>query len=136
MANPVYIEDGDIIRGPFKNDAEANHAMVTGTGPWRRREEMGASRRYQSLQVSPDGLGMVTDYCEDSIEDVWDRVNDQGSRWFFYPLPFVITAGGGDLWRKRIVSACEPFAHLEGRTVATAVVAIAQDPDYVAAVLS
>lgn len=96
---------------------------------------MGA-RMYQSLQISPDGLDMVTDYCEASVEAVWHRVEDQGSRWFFYPLPFVVTACAGDLWRKRIVSACEPFAHLEGRTVATAVVAIAQDPDYVAAVLS
>lgn len=32
---PIYVPHGTIIRGPFKTWAEANKAMVEGTGPWR-----------------------------------------------------------------------------------------------------
>ena len=80
---------------------------------------------YMSVQMSPDGEDYVTDYCEDSVSGVWSAVGDQGSRWYFYPLPFVVTAAPGDVSRKRIVSACEGFEYLEGLTVKTAMREIA-----------
>ena len=83
---------------------------------------------YQSVQISPDGLDYITDYRAGSVEEIWDLVNDQGSRWFFYPLPFVITATAGQIERKRIVSACDGFHHLEGMTVSGAMREIASDP--------
>jgi hypothetical protein len=91
---------------------------------------------YQSVQVSPDGEDYITDYERPTVDDVWAAVNDQGSRWFFYPIVFVVTAGGSGIERKRIVSAPEAFDYLEGCTVRTAMREIAHDPDYIRAVLS
>lgn len=90
---------------------------------------------YQSLQVSPDGEDYITDYQEPTVDAVWDRIADQGSRWYFYPLPFVITAGGSGIPRKRIIAAPDGFEHLRGLTVRTAMRAIAEDTDYVGAML-
>jgi len=81
---------------------------------------------YQSIQLADDG-DYVTDYNAPTIEDVWDLVNDQGSRWYFYPYPFVITAKAdsdyprshGSIGRKRIVSACDGYDWAVGLTVAT-----------------
>jgi len=56
---------------------------------------------YQSVQVSPDGQDYITDHRAATVSDVWEAVNDQGSRWYFYPIPFVITATGGPIMRKR-----------------------------------
>lgn len=100
---------------------------------------------YQSLQISPDGQDFITDYERPTVAEVWELVNDQGSRWFFYPIPFVITAGkiagsrdtrAARIGRKRIVSACDGFEHLEGLTVASAMREIADNPEEVAFVLS
>ena len=81
-------------------------------------------RKYQSIQFAPDG-DFITDYHADSVAEVWDIVNDQGSRWYFYPLPFVITAGqiaGSRQKRhgsqKRIVSCPDGFEKYKGCTVA------------------
>jgi len=81
---------------------------------------------YQSIQFADDG-DYITDYNEPTAEDVWERVNDQGSRWYFYPYPFVITAktgsdfprSHGSIERKRIVSACDGFDWAVGLTVAS-----------------
>ena len=73
--------------------------------------------KYQSIQFAPDG-DYVTDYQSDSVAGIWDIVNDQGSRWYFYPIPFVIT-NGGNVKRKRILSCPDGFGHFHGRTVAT-----------------
>jgi len=91
---------------------------------------------YQSVQISPDGEDYITDHKHNTVVEVWDAVNDQGSKWFFYPLPFVVTATGGPILRKRIVSTCDGFEHLKGCTVRTAMQEIAHDHEYVAAILS
>lgn len=91
--------------------------------------------RYQAVLIAPDGGDYVTDHKRDTVGDVWDAVNDQGSKWFFYPLPFVVTATGGPIMRKRIVSACDGFEWLQGCTVKTAMHEIAHDREYVAGIL-
>jgi hypothetical protein len=83
--------------------------------------------QYQSVQISPDGADYITDYSAATVAEVWDLVNDQGSRWYFYPLPFVVTATPGRIERKRIVSACDGFEWLQGCTVHTAMREIAAD---------
>lgn len=93
-------------------------------------------RGYQSLQVSPDGEDFITDYRCATIAEVWDLVNDQGSRWFFYPIPFVVTDGGSGILRKRIVAAPDGFEYLNGCTVKTAMQEIARNPEYVTAMMS
>jgi hypothetical protein len=92
---------------------------------------------YKSVQFAPDG-DWIVDYrgCS-SVEEVWDLVADQGSRWYFYPFPAVIV-DRGDLTKgtQRIVDACWPFEYLRGRTIRTMGREIAEHPELVEAVLS
>jgi hypothetical protein len=75
--------------------------------------------RYQAILFAAEG-DHVTDYhgCE-TIEQVWDLVNDQGSRWYFYPLPFVITDSGNVSDAQRIVGTPDGFEDYHGRTIGT-----------------
>ena len=80
---------------------------------------------YQSIQFAFDDGDYICDYHEATVDEVVDRICDQGSRWFFYPIPFVIT-GGSRSWRsraetqrKRIVWACDGYEWMVGLTVAT-----------------
>jgi hypothetical protein len=91
---------------------------------------------YQSLQVSPDGKDYITDHARPTVADVWDAVSDQGSRWYFYPIPFVVTAGNAGIYRKRIIGAPDGFRHLEGMTVHKAMCEIENDSEYVSAILA
>ncbi len=91
---------------------------------------------YQAILFAPDG-DYVTDHRRDTIAEVWDAVNDQGSRWFFYPIPAVITDGSDGIRRKRIIETARPFEDLAGRTVATFAAAIADtSADALAEILS
>ena len=49
-----------------------------------------------------------------TVEKAWQYSNDMGSRWYFYPFHFVVTASG-----KTIADAPEMFAHLKGKRVTT-----------------
>ena len=89
---------------------------------------------FTSVQFSPDGKDYITDYDCDSAEEVWENVNDQGSRWIFYPLPVVVNKQGGK--RRRIISACDGFDMLEGRTIQQAQAWISDNPEYVEMILS
>jgi hypothetical protein len=49
------------------------------------------NRTYKAVLFHPEG-DFVTDFTNrNEIEDVWDMVNDMGSRWIFYPIVFVAT---------------------------------------------
>ena len=61
---------------------------------------------YQAILFSPDGDFVTDAHNTESIEKVWERVNDWGSRWFFYPFVFVTTENKG-----RIVD-CPDFPYL------------------------
>jgi hypothetical protein len=79
---------------------------------------------YQAILFAPDG-DYVTDFSRESIEEVNSELADMGSRWYFYPLAFVIrdkTPGytiGKDLMRQRIVDAPPEMDTLIGKSVAT-----------------
>jgi len=67
---------------------------------------------YQAILFHPEG-DFVTDFKESpSIQDVWDGVNNMGSRWIFYPLAFV----GTD---KTIKDAPEGLEFLIGKRITT-----------------
>ena len=52
--------------------------------------------KYQILIVTFDGESYVTDFHKsNSIEEAWKQDLNSGSRWFFYPLHFVIV----DYWK-------------------------------------
>jgi len=74
---------------------------------------------YKSIQFALDG-DYITDYECNTVQKTWDKVDDQGSKWFFYPLPFVVRAGGGDMSRKRVHAPDFPLLRdLEGASVKT-----------------
>ena len=81
--------------------------------------------KYQALFVTPDGDDYQTDYTADTIQEVIDMMGDRGSRWYFYPLEFVITAHGSnyrlrkETLRKRIVDHPYEGHDFKGRTVNT-----------------
>jgi hypothetical protein len=92
---------------------------------------------YKSVQFAPDG-DWITDYHCDSVDEAWNVVADQGSRWFFYPIPAVIR-DNGSVTRdtQRIVDAPPEFSHLIGRTIKTFSETLAATPvEEIAALLS
>jgi hypothetical protein len=60
--------------------------------------------KYKAILFSFDG-DYVTDYEADTVEEVWKRVNDGGSRWYFYPFSFVIKNHGCISWRQKAIDA-------------------------------
>jgi hypothetical protein len=75
---------------------------------------------YKAVLIAPDG-DWVTDFREcESIDEVYDRLNDMGSRWFFYPFHGVIIDHGGlTTSRQRLVSVAPPLEEFKGKTVKT-----------------
>ena len=59
----------------------------------------------------------------------WDRSNDMGSRWFFYPVHFVFGP-------KRCVAAPDEFAECEGMTVPEISAHLAANQEFTVAILS
>lgn len=49
---------------------------------------------YKLLCMSFDGDSQLERETFDNIQDVWEYANDMGSRWFFYPFRFAVTASG------------------------------------------
>jgi len=76
--------------------------------------------KYQAILFASDG-DFVTDCEGSSIEEVAEKINDLGSRWYFFPLRFIITTRHGSRVspRQRIVEAPEELEFLKGKTVAT-----------------
>lgn len=69
-------------------------------------------KNYQAVLFAPDG-DKVTDFKnQPTIKDVWDLIENMGSKWFFYPLCFVAT-------EKTIVSAPNGFKFFEGKRIET-----------------
>jgi hypothetical protein len=66
---------------------------------------------YKAILFSPDGE-FVTDFKSDSVQDVWEKVCDMGSKWIFYPIVFVAT--------DKTISDCpEGLEHLKGKRIKT-----------------
>ncbi len=67
---------------------------------------------YQAILFHPDG-DFVTDFRNrETKQEVWDEINDMGSRWIFYPISFVATD-------KTIVDAPEGFEFFKGKRIKT-----------------
>jgi len=67
---------------------------------------------YKATLFHPDG-DSVTDFRDTKTkQDVWEAINNMGSRWVFYPLCFVTTD-------KTVVSAPDGLDFLEGKRIAT-----------------
>jgi hypothetical protein len=81
-----------------------------------KQTEPKASATAEGAQVKLICMSFDGDYVTEgsfsSIDEAWNRSNDMGSRWFFYPFHFVTTASG-----KTIKSAPEGMQHLIGLRV-------------------
>jgi hypothetical protein len=56
------------------------------------------TKKYRSIQMSLDGA-YIFDHEGDTPQEVWNQVNDQGSKWFFFPIPFIVTNNPGQNFR-------------------------------------
>lgn len=93
--------------------------------------------RYKAVLFSPDG-DWVTDCRGETIEEVFERLGDLGSRWYFYPYTHFIIRDRGAMTTntQRIVAAHEPFDEFKGRTIHTVSKFLAtQDDNFHASVL-
>lgn len=70
-------------------------------------------KNYQATLFSFDG-DKVSDFKnKESVSDVWNEISEMGSRWIFYPIPFVST-------EKTIIDAPEGLEFLKGKRIKTA----------------
>lgn len=68
--------------------------------------------KYKAVLFSPDGEFVTDHRGRETVGDVWEAINDQGSKWFFYPVCFVAT-------EKTIKAAPEGFERLQGKRIKT-----------------
>jgi len=65
---------------------------------------------YKAILFHPQG-DFVTDFTDrNDKQDVWNEVAEMGSRWIFYPIPFVATD-------KTIVDCPEGLEFLKGKRI-------------------
>jgi hypothetical protein len=100
---------------------------------------MSRKKYYQAVLFSSDG-DWVTDYHgSNSIEEVWKKVEDQGSKWIFYPFVCVTYSRGKYGYttnRQKIVDS--PFGDyvFVGRTIAQVSKFLKDNPDYLESIFS
>lgn len=68
---------------------------------------------YSLICMSFDG-DFVKETTKKTIEECWERSNDMGSRWYFYPFHFVVTES-----LKTIVDVPDTLDNLKRRKVST-----------------
>lgn len=77
--------------------------------------------KYRSVQFTIDGEDWIFDYEGNTPQEVWGQVNDQGSKWIFYPIPFVVrNIWGQDFAKSRIIDTPDGADFLRGKTINTA----------------
>ena len=85
--------------------------------------------KYQAILFASDGQ-FVTDYRDKTKEEVIDCLNNQGSRWYFYPFHAVIVYNGRAKYsRQTLVDVAEPFEFMKGKQVKTFQKFIASIPE-------
>ena len=76
--------------------------------------------------IAPDGEYVTEGRDFPDTDTAWQRVNDMGSRWFFYPIPVVTSTGPAAIIRD--VPEGMPKEWI-GKRFAALLLAIAADPD-------
>ena len=66
---------------------------------------------YKAILFHPEG-DYVTGFYRDTKQDVLNELENRGSRWIFYPIPFVCTD-------KTIVDTPEGLEFLKGKRITT-----------------
>ena len=70
--------------------------------------------KYKLILMSFDGEYQTERPLFDTVDEAWEYENDLGSKWFFYPFPFVVTESG-----LTIAESCDGFKFLNGKRVKT-----------------
>jgi hypothetical protein len=73
-------------------------------------------KQYTTILFNPDG-GHTTDFFGDTVDECWEKSNDRGSKWFFYPIPIVVRNSTTNLMKRKIISACDGLECWNGKTV-------------------
>ncbi len=68
--------------------------------------------KYKAVFFHPEG-DFVSDFRSNSVSEVWEHINNMGSKWISYPICFVAT-------EKVIVSTPKKFMFLKGKHITTA----------------
>jgi hypothetical protein len=94
-------------------------------------------KMYKILLVTTDGESYVTDFHESkSVSEAWKSDLNSGSRWFFYPLHFVIVDKADTiscknyLLRQRVIDVpyfYNMFDEYKGKTIASLLKFIQED---------
>lgn len=69
------------------------------------------TKKYQAIAFALDG-DYITEGNFETIDQAWERINDWGSRWVFYPLTGVVK-------NKRVVSFCDILPSLSNKDIKT-----------------
>ena len=71
------------------------------------------NEKYHAILFHPEG-DFVTDFHRGDKQEVWEEISGMGSRWIFYPIPFVATD-------KTIVDTPEGLEFLKNKKIKTVV---------------
>ena len=67
--------------------------------------------KYKAIAFASDGE-YITEGEFKTVEEAWERINDWGSRWIFYPFTGVVK-------NKRVVSFCDALPELSNKNIKT-----------------
>lgn len=87
-------------------------------------------KKYQAILFSLDGESLLDFHDRESIEDVWDEINDMGSKWYFYPLCAVIRDYGCTDKNQRIIDCPREYDFLKRKSIKTVSKIIKNDDVY------
>ena len=73
------------------------------------------TKKYNVICMSFDGEYKTEQFESPTIQEAWNRANDLGSKWHFYPFYFVVSESG-----KTVIDAPDfPLDFLKGKKVKT-----------------
>jgi len=67
-------------------------------------------KKYQLICMSFDGDYVREDPKFETIDQSWEYSNNLGSKWFFYPFPFIVSG-------ETVRGSLEPCEHFNGRRI-------------------
>jgi hypothetical protein len=76
-------------------------------------------KMYKAVLFASDGEYVVDYHDSESIKAVEVKLQHQGSRWYFYPIEFVIPDNNSNITHNRIVSTPDDLTFLKGLSVKT-----------------
>ena len=85
-------------------------------------------KEYKAIAFALDGK-YITEGEFKTIEEAWNRINDWGSRWIFFPIPAVIKGN-------TIVDSCDILPEWKNKRIKTISKMLEKDGDLYANLLA